>query len=306
MQARGQSLPGVQGHGGIDALVRPGQPQRHVARQGGDDVQGSGQLFGLPVQDFFGSRELGRADHRHAGADGTAFVQSDVAQGGAQDGGMIHGHGREAGQVAGQGRGGVMGAAQPGLHDGQLYALAGKGQDGQHGQEFEIGQVRACRVDFRGQLGPQGPRQGHAVDADALAGGKEMRRGIESRAATVGAGQTVQEGGRGALAVGAHDLGHHEGRTGKAQTGEGGLHARQAQVHVEETKAVQVFPDLVDGREMLCSLHAATMPQFPALVSACPEEKNVPSQDGRTEKNILCPCLLRRTDCNCWLGDRAA
>ena len=111
-----------------------------------------------------------------------------------------------------------------------------------------------------------------------------MRRGIEPRAAAVGAGQTVQEGGRGALAVGAHDLGHHEGRTGKAQTGEGGLHARQAQVHVEETKAVQVFPDLVDGREMLCSLHAATMPQFPALVSACPEGKNVPWQDGRTEK----------------------
>jgi len=92
-------------------------------------------LTDLTAQDFFGSRELGRADHRHAGADGAAFVQGDVSQGGAQDGGMIHGHGREAGQVAGQGRGGVMGAAQPGLHDGQLHALTGKGQYGQHGQE---------------------------------------------------------------------------------------------------------------------------------------------------------------------------
>ena len=139
LQARGQRLPGVQGHGGIDALVRSGQPQRHVARQGIDDVQGGGQLFGLPAQHLFGGRELGRADHRHTGADGAAFVQGDVAQGGAQDGGMIHGHGRDAGQVAGQGRGGVVGAAQPGFHDGQLHALAGKGQNGQHGEELKIG-----------------------------------------------------------------------------------------------------------------------------------------------------------------------
>ena len=291
MQARGQGLPGVQGHGGIDALVRPGQPQRHVARQGFDDVQGSGQPFGLTAQDLFGSGELGRADHRHAGADGAALVQGDVSQGGAQDGGMIHGHGREAGQVAGQGRGGIMGAAQPGLHDGQLHALTGKGQYGQHGQEFEIGQIRSRRVDFRGQPGPQVFLQRDAVDADALAGGKEVRRGIEPGAAAVGAGQAVQKGGRGALAVGAHDLGHHKGRAGKAQAGEGGLHARQAQVHVEETKTVQVFPDLVDGREMLCSLHAATMPQFPVLVSACAKGKNVPSQDGRTKKIFYaCGC----------------
>ena len=140
--------------------------------QGLDDVQGAASRPRLTAQDFFGSGELGRADHRHAGADGTAFVQGDVSQGGdAQDGGMIQGHGAKQVRSLAS-RGGVMGAAQPGLHDGWLHALTGKGQYGQHGQESEIGQIRAAPRRLV-QPGPQVFFAEGRCRCGCAAGGKE-------------------------------------------------------------------------------------------------------------------------------------
>ena len=162
---------------------------------------------------------------------------------------MVHTDGRKAYGLHRHGGGGVVVPAEPGLHDHEVHARLGEGEQAERRQKFKVGTLRRGLHDAVGETGPRRLGQHFAVDADAFARGHEVGRGVEPHLEPVRAGDAGQKGGRGTLAVGPYHLRGHEGRREQAERGQGVAHAVKSEIHVEKPEGVEVILYVVESME---------------------------------------------------------
>ena len=173
------------------------------------------ELGGHFAEDLVGFGMLRQGDQRAAWAQDAGFFAGNGGDGGAEPLGVVEGDVGDDGEERIDDVGGVEAAAHADFEDSDLDFGLGKVEKGHGGQDFEeAGELRSlpsatsclrgivdAEVDGgEGIVGDFG-----AIDADALVGAREMRRGVEA-GAQAGGGQDRGEGrGRGAFAVGAGD-----------------------------------------------------------------------------------------------------
>ena len=146
----GQQLPRGQREASVVFLMRPGEPQF----QGCVGSASPDQRSLVDERGGFNGprslRELKGGAYGSRRTDGPGLVRGDGRKTVAEHVLVVHGYGGKAEHIGADGGGGVVAAAKPGLKNGHIYPLFGKGQQGEHGKELKIRQCRGGIHDLVG------------------------------------------------------------------------------------------------------------------------------------------------------------